>query len=461
MPDLSFREIADAIGGDIYNFSKDFIISDFQFDSRNIVEKPTLFFALNSDSGDGHKYVPDLKRSDVGAVVNNDFDKNLTNIPLISVDNTLSAAHKLASFIRSKFSKIRYIGVTGSAGKTTTKEFIAELLSEKFKVFRSFENWNNWIGMPFSLMGIDGDEDFAVFELAMSYPGIGEIDLLAEILRPDIAIILNVFPVHMEFLKTLENVAKGKIEILNYLDSDSIAFVSGDSDHILDAAQGKKGRIIFFGRDYEKNNIVLDKIERGKTGSVITADFFGIESDFNTSLINSVHLENLFPAILTAQNCGMKNWEIQKAIKNIKPISNRGAVKKLGNFTVIDETYNSNPIALEKTLKWVDSEYSEKKIAVIGDMLELGELEDSFHSKAGKYFASLDYSRLVTVGIRAKKIAEGASQEGFPEAHINSFENAVEAGKFLKNFNSEKYVILFKASRGIALENAMKELDNE
>ena len=149
------------------------------------------------------------------AVVHEDYSNSELNIPLIKVTDPLKAMQALARYVRKKCNHIKFIGVTGSAGKTTTKEFIYQVLDQKYTVYRSYKNWNNWIGMPFSILNMSGDEYAAVFELAMSYPGIGEIGLLADILQPDVAIILNVFPAHMEFLKTLENVAKGKSEILD------------------------------------------------------------------------------------------------------------------------------------------------------------------------------------------------------------------------------------------------------
>jgi len=461
MPAFKLDEISKIIDGVIVNSSSDIVFTDYQFDTRLIGSEPTLFFAFKSEKGHGHKFVGKLNGNNlIAAVVEKDFDTSGVKIPLIVVSDSLKAAHKLASYIRNKFNNIKYIGITGSAGKTTSKEFVAQLLSFKYKVFKSFQNWNNWIGMPFSMMKLKGDEDFAVFELAMSYPGIGEIDLLTEILKPDIAVILNVFPVHLEFLKTLENVALGKAEILNHLDSDSTAFVTGDSPEVLDIVKGKRGRKIFFGNNNDSNDIILKKSERYEDGTKLLIDFYGIETWFFTPFVNRIHVENLFAAIIVSQNAGMKNFEMEKAIKRIKPLSNRGRIKEIKDFTVIDETYNSNPMALEKTLSWVDQEFEKVKIAVIGDMLELGEKENDYHLKAGRFFSGLNFSLLITVGKRAEKIADGAVEGGFPSESIVSFADSSDAGKFVFKEVKKGSVILFKASRGIALENAIKEIEN-
>ena len=461
MPELTINEIADAVNGEIMNLetsgeSPRFV--HYDFDTRSIESEHSLFFALKSESRDGHEFIGGLNgRKGVAAVVSKEFDPSGITIPLIRVEDTLIAAQRLAAHVRNTYRHIKYVGITGSAGKTTTKEFVYHLLSHKHKAYRSFKNWNNWIGMPFSILNMKGDEEVAVFELAMSYPGIGEIDLLAEILRPDVAVLLNAFPVHLEFLKNLDNVARAKAEILNYLAADDIAFINGDLEHVLKRTRSKKGRKVYFGRE-KTNDIVLKKIVRREHGTTLVADFFGLEARFDTPIIHRVHLENLFISILVAQHLGMKHVEIRDALLNIKPLSGRGDIRRHGSFTIIDETYNSNPEALKKTLDWVNKEYRGKKIAVVGDMLELGPKEDRFHRDVGIYLASLRFDRLIAVGQRALKIAEGAEKNGYDSARIKHFDNSADAGLFLKQVAEPGSVILFKASRGVQLEKAVEVL---
>lgn len=458
MPELGINEISKAVNGRLINVNnKDLKFIDFHFDTRLINKKNSLFFALKTESDDGHKFIKNLKnKKGVGAVVSKDFVCKGLNIPVIKVEDTLKAAHQLASYVRSKYRNIKYIGVTGSAGKTTTKEFIFQLLSYKYKAYRAFENWNNWIGLPFSILKMNGDEQVAVFELAMSYPGIGEIDLLTEILKPDVVMILNVFPVHLEFLKNLENIAKAKSEILNYLCSDDTAFITGDSDLILKETQNKNGRKFYFGKK-EGNNIILKNIKREKDRTRVTIDFYGIKTEFVLNIINLIHIENLFAAIIVSQYMGMKNYEIQEAVKKITPLLHRGEIKKYKDFTIIDETYNSNPEALKKALNWVDREYKNRKIAVIGDMLELGKKEEDFHFNVGKYFSTLNFDFLITVGQRSLKIAEGAVSGGFNNRNIKVLNLPEEASEFLKEVVAPGSVILLKASRNINLFKAIEK----
>jgi UDP-N-acetylmuramoyl-tripeptide--D-alanyl-D-alanine ligase len=461
MPELEINEIAAVVSGQVSQSGLVRSFRDFQFDTRAMGAN-SLFFALQSAKADGHRFVKDLAAiPGAGAVVKVDFADSNIKIPLIRVSDPLQAAQKLAIHVRGKYRSIKYVGITGSAGKTTTKEFTFQILSHKFRSFRSPQNWNNFIGLPFALLKMNGREETAVFELAMSDPGIGEIDLLAGILKPDVAVLLNVFPVHLEFLKTLENAAQAKVEILNYLRADGCAFINGDSALVRRAVAEKKGCKFFFGAKAAGNQIVLKKVIRENDGSRMVIDFFGIREEFVVPLVNRLHVENLFAAIIVARRLGMKNYEIQDAVSSLQPLAGRGQIRKEGGFVIIDETYNSNPEALKKTLQWVDREYRQKKAAVLGDMLELGEGESAFHLEAGRFFSGLHFDLLLTVGQRALKIAEGARQAGYPAAKIKCFDQAAAAGKYLRAELKPEAVVLFKGSRGMVLEKAVAEFGHE
>lgn len=460
MPELTMGEIARAVAGKIIRGRSGISFREFHFDSRELGDGG-LFFAIASDKDDGHRYVPQLgSRPGCGAVVGPRFDAKGLRLPLIRVDDPLAAAQKLAVHVREKFGRIKYVGITGSAGKTTTKEFCYQILSKRYTAFRSLKNWNNGLGMPFSLLQMSGREEVAVFELAMSDPGIGEIDTLAKILRPDVAVVLNVYPVHLEFLRSLRNVALGKSEIMNHLAADGCAFLNGDSDPLARATAAKKGRKIYFGSSHRRNQVVLREIVRDQNGSRMKIDFYGIEATFTAPIINRIQVENLMAAILVAQHLGMKNFEIQQALKGLAPVDGRGVIRRSRGITLIDETYNSNPEALKKTLAWIDREFKGRKVAVLGDMLELGDGESIFHRQVGEFLSSLGFSRLVAVGLRARLIAEGARSAGFPKSGIECFDKPEEAGRYLRKNVKKGDAVLFKGSRGIALEKSIREFEN-
>jgi UDP-N-acetylmuramoyl-tripeptide--D-alanyl-D-alanine ligase len=459
MPELTLAEIAAAVSGTVAPAFAKRTFKGFQFDTR-AMKSDMLFFALRTAKGDGHDHVRGLRAvPGAGAVVRRDFAAGRPGLPLLRVDDPLRAAQDLAAHVREKFRHIKYVGVTGSAGKTTTKEFVHQILSHRQRSFRSPQNWNNWIGLPFSLLQLSGREQAAVFELAMSDPGIGEIDRLAGILKPDVAVLLNVFPVHLEFLKTLANAARAKGEILGHLQADSCAFVNGDQPLLRRVASGRRGRIVFFGCR-PGNDVVLKKVVRQDGVSRLRIDFYGIEEECTAPLVSRTHVENLFAAILVAQQLGMKNAEIQEAVARLRPLAGRGQIIRLGRATLIDESYNSNPEALKKTLQWVDGEQGGRKVAVLGDMLELGKDELRFHREVGRFFAGLHFDRLLTVGTRAESIAAGARQAGFPQRRIACFREAAAAGAFLGREldPGRDAVVLFKGSRGMALEKAIAEL---
>lgn len=464
MADFELRDIGKIMQGRLLNMDKGLLIKHYEFDSRLVKEPNTLFFAFKSANNNGHDYIKTLiNKEAVAAVVAEDFNNEGLKIPLIVVDDPLKSAQIFAKKIRLENKKTKFIAVTGSIGKTTTKEFCYQLLSFQWKVFKSYKNWNNWIGLPFSIMKMSGKEDFAIFELGMSEPGIGEIDSLSAILLPDISIVLNAYPVHLEFLKTLQNIAQAKMEVLNHLDPEGYGYINGDCKELVEIAQLRNKNIVYFGCDKKQNNIILTEVVRKAEGIEFTINYFNECENYQTRIINRIQIENLFVAVMLAKSLNMQNGDIQKAIDKIEPIEKRGKVFNKANFEIIDESYNSNPQALKKTLKWINDEYGAKrKIAVLGDMLELGVLEDDFHTSMGEYFATLSYSLLLVVGKRAKNIAKGAIFRGYEQNRILEFHSSKQAGRYLADSldTNHQYLIVFKGSRGMKMEEGIEELMN-
>lgn len=461
MAEYRLSEAARMMNGDLVNPGPDFTVRHYDFDSRSITSPGSLFFALHSEQADGHRYVKTLRnRKGIAAVVSENYREKGIEIPLVRVPDPLKGAQRLAAQIRQRCSHTTFIGITGSIGKTTVKEFCFQILSTQSRAFRSPRNWNNWIGVPFSIMMMKGDEDYAVFELAMSSPGVGEIDALGRILHPDMAILLNVCPVHLEFLKTLENVARAKMEVFNHLSPQGTGFINGDFEEPVRLSRHINRNILFFGRRGARNQVRLTGMENKKTGYEFTMEFKGTRYRYRSRLHNPIQVENLFVAVMTATHLGMSPGHIQQAVESIKPVERRGNRSKIHNMIIIDETYNSNPRALERNLEWVAGEYRKrKKVAVLGDMLELGEEETRFHLEAGRQVAALGYDYLLVVGKRALDIQRGALDHGFPESRAFSFKDPRAAGRHLKQVldPAEEYVLLFKASRGIGMEAALEE----
>jgi len=458
MPEYAIDEIARIVDGRLSGAPRKPVFRDYHFDSRQVAPH-TLFFALTTAHNDGHRYLPDVARHpQTGAVVRPDAAVEDCGLPLIRVTDPEAAYLTLARHVRHTLTGCRYIGITGSAGKTTTKEFTHQILAHRYRTFRAPGNWNNWIGVPFAMLKMDAGTERAVFELAMSDPGRGEIEFLARLLRPQVAVVLNALPVHLEFLKTVENVARAKLEILEHLTGSDVALVNGDNELLRRLAAAQARPVITFGREAGVNRIVLHEVRREAGGTRLVIRDGAAEADFLSDVHSDAQVENLFAAILAARFSGMDDTEIGAAVRSLTIPPGRGIIHRRGGLTVVDETYNSNPAALEKLLKWADGAYSQPKVAVLGDMLELGDDEKTYHHHIGRLFASLHYRLLVTAGPRAAWLAEGAREAGYPDDRIIRCDSARTAGQELRQLAKAGWVYIFKASRGVGLEQALQML---
>lgn len=459
--ELKLGTVASATQGCLIGGSPDRTVNRFVFDTRELTASDSLFFALRGERTDGHDFLHELSRMPgCAAVVSADW-KGKVAVPAVRVADPLEAARKLASHVRASATATRYAGITGSAGKTSAKEFLFQLLESRFRSYRSRGNWNNRIGLPFSLLNMAEGTEVAVFELAMSDPGRGEIHDLAEILRPDVAVILNALPVHLEFLGSVENVARAKIEIADFLCADDCLVLNGD-DPFLDAALADRpGRVVRFGRKHDRNDVVMDSVERNNKGSVMKTVWWGKPARFHTNLIHHVHLDNLFAAMVAAHQLGVDHNEMQRVMDHIEPVNGRGVIRRLKHFTVVDETYNSNPEAVKRVLAWVAAEFSLPRVAVLGDMLELGPRELEFHREVGEFWAALDYAALIAIGPRAQAIFQAAVDAGADREHVVALPDAAAAADYLKSHFKDPCVLVLKASRGMGLERILEELSDD
>lgn len=455
MPRMRLAQIAEAIHG-TYSGQPDTLFSDYHFDSRQLAAN-SLFFALVSAANDGHKYLPDIARIPGAGAVVEQGRKETWPLPTVTVQDTRQAYQDLARYVRASLPDIRYIAITGSAGKTTCKSFLHQLLSPLTQAYCAPKNWNNWQGMPFALLKMPASAQHAVFELAMSSPGLGEIDLLAEILRPQLAVILNVYPVHLEFLKTLKNVATAKTEILNYLRADDLALINGDIPLLRETVKGLPGKKVYFG--YKPDNDVVFLPCQADNGTyLLPMTFHDTTLAFPTSLPSQIHQENLLVALTAALHLGFPAAALQQTAPKVTPLDQRGRIFQVNGMEIVDDCYNANPMAVKKLLAWATRYYSEPIYLVLGDMLELGDQAEKYHYDTGKYLAELGFQQLITVGPLAREIARGAMENGLPAGNILSFTDSLAAGQALLKLARPGQVWIFKASRGIALEKACSAL---
>jgi UDP-N-acetylmuramoyl-tripeptide--D-alanyl-D-alanine ligase len=452
MPTLTFTQLAEMIGGRVVQGGET-VSSSVIIDSREI--KPgAVFFAIKGERLDGHQFVAQaLEKGAVGAVVSQ-VPENVTGA-LIQVDDPNKALQKLASSIRDKYD-VTLIGITGSAGKTTTKEMISALIGSERRVHKSWGNFNNQIGAPLCLDNMPDDAQVVVSEMGMNHAG--EIAEIAGLMRPHVGVYTNIAPVHIEFFGTIEGIAAAKRELLENVIPGGTIVVNNDNEHVVRISRDFEGKRVTYGVEHEAEYRATNIRERGLLGTRFTLDAEGETRELELVLPGRHNLDNLLAAIATARAVGVSWAGIERGVKQIQPAYHRGVIVPFNGAQIYDDTYNSNPYALARTLELMtQADVSGRRIAVIGDMLELGEQELQFHREAGKGIPkSVDV--VIGVGNRSQALLEGAREAGFEEANLRHFTDAQAAGAFLRAFVQPGDLVLIKGSRGVGLDKAVAML---
>jgi UDP-N-acetylmuramoyl-tripeptide--D-alanyl-D-alanine ligase len=430
----------------------------FNIDSR-LTEPGELFFALVAERN-GHDFIPQAAdRGASGAVISQKIIPPFDDFALIKVPNTLEALQKLAQNTLSVH-PVKVVGITGSIGKTTTKEFTSALLAKRFKVLKSEGNFNNHLGLPLSVLKLREGHEIAVLEMGMSHPG--EIKRLTQIAPPDVAVITNVQPVHLEFLKSLADIADAKKEILDGLKPNGTAVLNGDDPWVNKLASSWKGDKVYFGMGKSWDISAQNIRKTGLDGMSFELNYGGKREKVTLPSFYESTLFNFLAAAAVAFTFSVPIEDIQERSAQVKPTAKRGTVFLLErDQTLIDDSYNSNPAALESTLQSVAGLSAKRKIAVLGDMLELGEDSLKYHVSAGKKVVKSGFDLLVTVGPLSKHMAEGARKAGMPEDRVFTFENSLEAAQKLGGLLDRGDLILVKGSRGIRMETIVEQLREE
>ncbi|MDD4170672.1 MAG: UDP-N-acetylmuramoyl-tripeptide--D-alanyl-D-alanine ligase [Syntrophomonas sp.] len=425
-------------------------------DSRRL--KPgQLFFALEGDNFDGHDYIDQVLRAGAAAVIISQAEK----VPaaqyegaVILVKDTLEALQQLAGRYRQLFN-IPIVAVTGSVGKTTTKDILADCLAPVYRTLKTPGNYNNEIGLPLTLMSMGKEHQAAVVELAMRAPG--EIAHLADIVKPTYAIITNIEPVHLETMVSLENIARAKCEVLEFVAPDKFALINGDNEILLREAQGYPNPKYTFGNN-NNCDIQVVSIEKAGSGINVAMRLWDKKDIFYLPLPARKLAANMAAAVGCARLMGVSLEIIKESLGNYRPSDNRLNIINLpAGGAVIDDTYNANPVSMMAALEVCqDISSGRKTVAVLGDMLELGDYEIEGHLQVGKRVAELNVDMLVTIGERAAYIGQGALLNGMPADRIKHYRNRADSLPWLKDYVRQQDVVLFKGSRGMRLESLVQ-----
>ncbi len=451
-------------------------VDSFAIDSRE-VEAGKVFFALsqpeyknngfNGDFEDSTKFIPSA--FDNGAIVcvlrRDRFNENRANLEnfedrLIFVEDSIAALQNLAHGVYSNWNK-PIVAITGSAGKTTAKELTAMVLEFSGRnVLRNIKNYNNGLGHPLTVLNLAkyNDFDIAVLEMGMSTP-LNEIARLCKITPPDVAVGLNVLPVHLEHLGSIENIASAKAELITGMKEGGTAVLNADDERVLAMRELSKGNVVTYGilnvADISAKNIVAERfgetrftLQTPSESSDVTLQFSGIHNVLNALAASAVGF-----------TFGMSAQEIADALGEIKPLSQRGEIIHFDEgFTVINDSYNSNPAALFSVVQTLieSGKSSGRKIVVAGEMLELGSDEMEIHRNTGKSLGESGIDVLIGVRGLAKDMVEGAVESGLDSALF--FDSSAEAGNYLVDELKSGDVVLIKGSRGVRTEVVLEKI---
>jgi UDP-N-acetylmuramoyl-tripeptide--D-alanyl-D-alanine ligase len=430
----------------------------YSIDSRTI-GAGDLFFAVKGERVDGHDFVETaLKDGAVAAVVSMRWLKpalveeaRLLRVPESESDCVLHSMQKLAHAVRRAWGG-RVIGVTGSAGKTTTKECIAEVLGTKFKVLKTEGNFNNHFGLPLTLLRLEMEDEVAVLEMGMNHAG--EIRALGKIAEPDWAVVSNVAGVHLEsFEDGIEGIARAKYELVEALQGDGVAFLNGDDGRVRAFGRGMGERAVLYGMGEDCAVRAVEIEELGLNGTRFTV-VAGVERVAMVLRLPGRHnVLNALAAVAVGVWSGVDLREGCGALERMRPTEKRGNVLVWRGAEIVNDTYNSNPRALEAMVEALRKTEAKRRIVVAGEMLELGPRGGGMHWVSGEAMEGMD----VVVGVRglAKELVEGARTVGVAAEFVETPELA---GEWLRENLREGDVVLLKASRGVRLERALETL---
>jgi len=450
------NELLKATRGRLFRKGRDASIRGISVDSRTISPQEA-FIAIKGANFNGHDFIAEAINKGARAIIAQSSklkaqSSKKNKIPFILVKDTTMALGDIARFQREKFD-IPVIAVTGSSGKTTTKDMIAWVLSRRFKVLKNIGTQNNHIGLPLTLLNLDNSVDFAVLELGTNH--FGEIEYLAKVSQPNMGIITNIGPAHLEYLGNLRGVLREKYSLLRHLINPKIALLNAD-DSLLNRNRINKTGITFgFGvKNLADFSAKTTRVLNGKIEFLVNQKY-----RFTLKTLGYYNIYNALAAITVARIFGMGYKDIASRLTNFKFPQDRLQSQELNNIKFINDTYNSNPVSLKQALESLRNFRTKgRKIFVMGDMLELGKLEESFHRQAGRSVVGV-CDTFITVGRLSKLAAKAAKACGFNTKNIFTCESNIEAKDILfkKISLNPDDIVLVKGSRAMKMEEILKK----
>lgn len=455
MKNMTLKEITAACNG-VYHGNPDQLlqeVSSVTIDSRNI-QKDGLFVAIRGERVDGHCFIPQVMENGALCALSEELFED-ADFSYIHVTSCEQALKDIAEHYRTSLN-IKVVGISGSVGKTSTKEMIASILGEKFHVLKTQGNLNNEIGLPLTIFNITTEHEVAVLEMGISE--FGEMERLAKVARPDLCILTNIGYAHLENLKSREGILKAKTAMFQFMNPAGSVILNGEDD-LLSTVTSVHGKApIFFGLSGTNKFYATDINDLGLEGT--TACFHTPDSTFTAHIpIPGFHMVlNALAGIAAGRILGMTDPEIKRGIEHANTIAGRNHLIKTEHLSIIDDCYNANIVSMKASLD-VLSKANGRKVAILGDMFELGEKEKEMHYEVGQYAASLSIDQLICIGDLAKEMADGAIHTSGATKTLY-FKTKDEFLNSIHSVIKEDDTILVKASNGMKFSQLVKVLED-
>jgi UDP-N-acetylmuramoyl-tripeptide--D-alanyl-D-alanine ligase len=460
LKNMTLTQIAKACDGKLYGADPGYETSGVVMDSRK-VEQGHLFIATVGERVDGHSFIDEVfEKGALGVVCEKAPDS--PKGPYILVDNSFTALKKIARWYRAQLD-IKVVGITGSVGKTSTKEFISSVLSQKYQVLKTEGNYNNEIGLPLTILRIRDQHEVAVLEMGIS--DFGEMHRLSEIARPDICVITNIGQCHLENLHSREGILKAKTEIFDFMSENGRVCINGDDDMLVTIKEVKGMRPVRFGLCGENDVTATDIISKGLFGSTCQINVGYKPFHAEIPLPGAHMVLNALAATAVGSLLDMTNREIEAGIASVKPVGGRSNILRQERWTVIDDCYNANPVSMKAALDLLGMANT-RKVAILGDMFELGANEALLHKEVGEYAIRSKVDLLVCIGTLSLHMYNGAQEQLEPSHRDNNsrclyFATRDELIGSLQDFLQAGDTILVKASHSMGFEQVVKVLQED
>ena len=458
MKNLTLENIAKAVEGKLFhgeNIPADTEAEGVVIDSRQ-VGKNYIFVAIKGERVDGHDFVRDVFEKDALAMI---AERELdTDRPYILVESSLEALKKLAAYYREGLDT-KIVGITGSVGKTSTKEFISSVLAQKYKVLKTEGNFNNEIGVPLTLFKIRDFHEVAVIEMGIS--DFGEMHRLSYMVRPDICVMTNIGLCHLENLGSRDGILKAKSEIFDFASRDAVAVLNMDDDKLYSVKEVKNRKPVYYGMN-RNADVYAESVEANGiygTKAVIFLKKEDKKIEVKIPLPGKHMVYNAMAAATVGEILGLGAEEIRQGIENIQSVGGRLHIIETEKYTIIDDCYNANPVSVRSSLDVLNNA-EERKVAILGDMFELGADEKKLHYQLGEYFKEKQIDMAVLAGELSENTYQGIRDSG-AATQVYYYKTLEDLLDYLDIMVQEKDVILVKASHSMHFEKIVEKLRNE